>query len=601
MAQSTEILPLNSRNLCPCYLHTFENGAFSWSSYVNKSAEALPKSGVLGKCNYFEPVNLGGSEHWSIKYHNNNFVAESLISTTEAVAKDEYLFFAPGNIVQAGPTYTIHISLETQSTTCAGHLAELVLTARDTNNLPSKAKITSTLISQSSFGTKVAAAMTTAGYTACSGMASNEFSTNGNIVTISITYAPSADEIIYIGIRDVTAVPSAAEDYAKLRIHNIKVTLSDASRYPIVPLTLPRIETIVKPDKETLRGTITIKDASLYNDCIWCWSDKSAPAEKTSPNRTGLTAGWYYLKAINLTTGYTLPIEKVKVPFYQTSNSLLSNAKNIWTNAGFAKLTEQFYNSIANGMKTCVYDLFKIFIIKYLWDKGTLDPNQISMDSTGTILYNNPAPGAIQFPSAPSVAQTCITDAYKMLYQQAIASEFADYSLSPFTPFLDSDEYETTFFQESELNTGYGSNGESNLNVFVSSNMPYWNEGIPGKLDNVERECCVGAQSYIYPTYIVHNRKVWKPTSMTAETRTEPGSVLGRGNWEIAYRKNNRSTMASPKNYLALLRKKSIFAMESNMLSKQSSGEGRNTFNSYIELENLKILTPERSGKRKIV
>ena len=142
---------------------------------------------------------------------------------------------------------------------------------------------------------------------------------------------------------------------------------------------------------------------------------------------------------------------------------------------------------------------------------------------------------------------------------------------------------------------------DDNTEISTPLSMPYWNDGIPGKLDNNTDECCVGAKTYIYPTYIVHNRKVWKPTSMNAETRTEPGSVLGRGNWEIAYKKNNRSRMSSPKNYLALLRKKSIFAMESNMGTKRTDGEGRATFNSYIELENLKILTPERSGKRKIV
>ena len=251
MAQNTEILPLNSRNLCPCYLHTFENGDFRWSSYVNKSAEALPKAGVLGKCNYFQPVNFGGTEHWAIKNHNNNFVAESLISKDDRVAKDEYLFFAPGNVFQSGVTYYINIILETQSVTCAGNLAEVVLATRDTNGLPSSTKIVSTLISQTDFGSKVATEMTAKGFTACGVLGSNEFSTNGNILSINASVVPSADVVYYIGIRNVTAKPITAEAYAKLRIHDVRVHADDPRAYPIVPLTLPTITTTVKPDKET--------------------------------------------------------------------------------------------------------------------------------------------------------------------------------------------------------------------------------------------------------------------------------------------------------------------------------------------------------------
>ena len=632
---------------CPCYIHTFESGDFIWSNYIKKATEPLLESGPMGQCHYSEQNGTQGTA-WQIKFENNKYLLESsshrtdhlgnIVPTDSSADKDDYIWIAPAILIQdhAGTNYmTVYITLETIGDLCSGHKAEVLIATKGSGNYPSSSSITKT-ISESVVATAVANAMTTAGYSACGSLSSDEFSTNGNKVTISITWDPSASEISYIGIRDKSATPDG--NYAKLRIHEIKAAPS-TFHYDI-PLQFPEIKSGVNSDNGTNSGSIIIKQNTDVNnplyatDCIWCWSNGKT-FEKIPPTLNKLKSGFYYLKAVNISKGYTLPIQKFYVPLKKTSSP-----EAVWPPYNVNKLLQKYnmiYANIISGMKGCASDVMKLTILDYLYKKfsGKIESSwgyhRPSTDSW-IVLPADEDPGTYWGnPSNPPYGGSL----GRYLGRSNTNSQgFSSYS-GPASRNVSLSEYSScgtinTYLSplqttlgtsltnnDSDYTLQYGivqieydptiplSNTDPDINVALASP---WNEGITGSVDPNRDECCKGDISYVYPTIVTHKRKAWELISKAGGGRTEPGTGLGSYEWREFRPKNFKGKMVNLKKRLENQRKKSIFELEDKNMVRIGGSDGftssvrsRAIGTEYLEMENLDPITPESSGSRKII
>lgn len=366
----------NTSNACPCYVHTFETGGFSWGFYTNKATEPATSSKVLDNCHYLEKKTNAGVS-WHVEKSNNNYFLESsntkFVGELAATAKDEWIWIAPGllfNNTSETDTYTITITLETLGDPASGHKAELWSATRDFNKKHPTSDTGAALISESDFATKVAAAMVSAGHTAYGSLSSNEFSTNGKTITISATFTTTIDQIRYLGIRDLS--PSPDSNYAKFRIHGIHV--EPAGYFEAIPLSFPQFKATVTPIKNNTRGKIEFDNTAEAVKCLWCWGDGTI-MEKIPPTREKLGRGWHYLKGINLTEGYTLPVQR----FYMRQTKSASPTVS-WPPYSMQSLINKYnllYNNWTGGTigrssgggLGCASDTMKAHVLDYLYKK----------------------------------------------------------------------------------------------------------------------------------------------------------------------------------------------------------------------------------------
>tara|TARA_R100000781_G_scaffold17063_1_gene13676 strand:+ start:312 stop:2297 length:1986 start_codon:yes stop_codon:yes gene_type:complete len=645
---------------CPCYIHTFESGTFLWSSYIKKATDSALESGPIGQCHYNE---LNGSQgtSWQIKFENNKYLLESasskyylgsnLIPTDTSSNKDNYIWIAPAVLVQnhSGTNYmNVYVTLETIGDLCSGHKAEFVLATKGNGNYPSSSSITTT-VSEASFATKVASAMTAAGYSACGTLGADEFSTNGNKVTISFTWDPTATEIIYIGIRDKSPTPDG--NYSKLRIHEIKAEPS--TWHYDIPLRFPEIKYGINSDNGTKSGSIIIKNNTDVNnplyttDCMWCWSNGKT-FEKIPPKIDKLKSGFYYLKAVNVSKGYTLPIQKLYVPLKKTSSP-----EAIWPPYNINRLLQKYaevYNNIISGMKGCASDTMKLTLLDYLYKKfyGKMESSwgyyRPSTDKwvVLNVNYDPGAPYAAQAPYSSNLGRhlgrsttnmSGISSFYGAAQRNVSLSEYSSCGTA---------NTSNTYQKPLQLALGTSlTNNDSNFvlqyggldisgiatigpeygtslsGTTMETNpaldpqalaMPVWNGGSTGSVDPDREECCKGDTYYVRPTIVIHKDKLWELTSDPGGGKTEPGTRLGSYEWKEFKPKKFNGRMSNFKKRLENQRKKSIFELEDkNMLPRGGSDGFSNSVRSrpigikYLEMENLDLITSEGSKGRKIV
>ena len=573
---------------CPCYLHTFQDGDFSWVSYLSESGGPSEASGIISTCHFNDITSTTAGGHWTIRSDQDDFLfglvpeddlqnyitapmgiwnAESrLIAPGLATNKNETLFLAPGLVLDAGVEYTISVTLRTSricegqgDCTAPGHQAELLLGVRDdtpaNNNhrgFPAEGLVgENTILTESAFASAVNAAVTDPD--CCTGLGGTEFATNGELVTVSGTFTPSPNNLIrYIGIKDSSNALGADEPNSAFTIFNVTVTAGTV--YPPLPLTFnqPNITATITADDGTSSGAIDITGVSDA-DYLYCWGDHYL-SQANTPDRTGLDAGWYALKAVNISTNYHLPIELFHVPFFKAGN--LASPNNVFTEEIFVTKGNKMANMIRHGMDSSFLDLIKIDIIKYLWDKDDTD---------------------------------CLTDARKANFEKVLLNAF-----NTCTPPIVSQfpELSGTFINSDEI-------ANEEIEEWAAAGALLWNGGTAGLPAIGERECCIGKIDYVYPAYVFHKGNIWRSTSINSNTKTEPGSLLGQGNWEKAKKKKGVSGIQSAQ-YLEFQRKKSIFELEG---IKEVSGRYDEYFatyrgmkGNYLELENREIVTPENTG-----
>lgn len=572
---------------CPCYLHTFQDGDFSWTSYLQESDGPLEASGILAQCHFFDEVSSGTTGHWKLRSDADSFSlgaggifeifpgvwrAESTQLETNSV-KGESLFLAPGLVLQNGIEYTITVTLKTTrycdfngACTAPGHKAELKLGIRDDGPLSGNHEgfpgynvgSEATLLTQAQFATAVNAAVDD---TDCCTVDAQEFATNGERVTISATYTPSADEIKYVEIYDVTPTMAENEGETTLTIYDVVVqpTSNDGpTDYPILPQTwnVPNITAAITADDGTTNGAIDISvSPGAVTDFVFCWGDTPV-IEAASPDRTGLDSGWYGMKAVNITTGYHLPIEIFHVPFFKAGN--LASPNNVFIEDIFVNKGNKMTSMIRHGMDSSFLDLMKIDIIKYLWDKNDTE---------------------------------CLTDARKANFEKVLLNAF-----NTCTPPIVSQfpQLSGTFVNEEEV-------ADQEIEEWAAAGALLWNGGTSGMPAIAAQQCCIGKVDYIHPAYVFHKGGIWRSTSIFSNTKTEPGSLLGQGSWEKAKKKKGVSGI-QPAGYLEFQRKKSIFELERDIdptqygYGNEMLAHYRGMKGNYLELENREIVTPENTG-----
>ena len=133
--------------------------------------------------------------------------------------------------------------------------------------------------------------------------------------------------------------------------------------------------------------------------------------------------------------------------------------------------------------------------------------------------------------------------------------------------------------------------------------MP-WNGGQSGRVESYGR-CCTGELDYAYPAITLHNGKLWELKDQSSNGKTEPGSFLGRNDWEPLKIKSFRGKKENIIKRLENKRKKSIFELEDPKAviysgSLDSTTKGRAVTSSTIELENLDKLRPEINKSSRI-
>ena len=133
--------------------------------------------------------------------------------------------------------------------------------------------------------------------------------------------------------------------------------------------------------------------------------------------------------------------------------------------------------------------------------------------------------------------------------------------------------------------------------------MP-WNGGQSGRVETYGR-CCTGELDYAYPAITLHNGKLWELKDQSSNGKTEPGSFLGRNDWEPLKIKSFRGKKENIIKRLENKRKKSIFELEDPKAviysgSLDSTTRGRAVTSSTIELENLDKLRPEINKSSRI-
>ena len=561
---------------CPCYLHTFQAGSFSWTNYLKQSGGPLYSDGIIETCNYFDIVNPYTGKHWNIRSDEDSYItafgmqpvfpegiwrAESTQFEGATQAKDETLLLAPGLVLQNGIEYTIKVQLNTTrycsgdgDCTAPGHKVQLRLAKRNDANVSGRHKgfpyngITgeAMVLSAANFATAANAAVTDAD--CCVGLGANEFATNGELIEVDGTYTPSEDGIWYVGIQDTTPTFTADEGESTLTIYNVTV---EPASYPILQPTYnqPNLTASITADDGTTNGAIDITGLTEA-EYLYCWGDTYA-IEAASPDRTNLSSGWYALKAVNIATGFHMPIELFYVPFFKSGT--LSSPNNIWTEEKFVIKGNKMQNLIENGMDSSFLNLMKIDIIKYLWDKNDTD---------------------------------CLTDARKANFEKVLLNEFN--TCAP--PIL------SQYPEIAALNIVNAADLQAQeMEEWQEAGAMIWNAGAPSK-PTVNRECCTGRVDYIAPAYVYHKGNIWRTRSIFSNTKTEPGSPLGQGNWEKAKKKKGVSGLLTKK-YFEFQRKKSIFELEEEELTGYWPVQMyKGGYSTYLELENREFVTPENKG-----
>ena len=708
----------NNINACPCYIHTHETGTFVWSSYIDKEMEPLKASGFLGDCHYIEQTNATGVG-WHVKKENNKYLLESSnykinISGSEgaqATTKNEIVWIAPAIFINgtAGTdTYTISVTLETIGDG-SGHKAELLVGTRAINKKHPEESLAVVLESESAFSTKVIAAMTAAGYTAYGSLGGDEFSTNRNKITITSTYTTvTNDNVIYLGIKDTSPVPDNTS--AKFRIHEITVEARDY--YDIIPTSFPDFKPQITPIKNNTKGKIEFNNPAEAVKCIWCWGDGTV-VEKTLPSRTDLGRGWHYLKGVNITEGYTLPVQRFHMRQTKSASPTVS-----WPPYSMQSLINKYnllYNNWVGGMKGCASETMKAHVLDYLYKKmypeeepvfGAYIPSIPGVTGGGFLAYlfaniqsvagnegfasvpvsssglleelDTPGGSKHQYlgrgPNASfsngiipgdggsiingigvyavSLADcadcTASTLPHKTISNSLITQlGSASTTINPIAGILPTSQTST------DIVTGGGNYITQNVNIFIQDGQiveeePWWNpadinqdgtinlpdlfavldgwlqsadwagspQGMPsaqslpwngGQNGSVESagRCCTGDQDYAYPAITFHKDKFWELKNERSSGKTEPGTFLGRNDWQLLNLKTFKGKKENVIKRLENKRKKSIFELEDKYAvvysgSLDATTRGRAVTSSTIELENLDILRPEFNKSRTI-
>ena len=702
----------NTINACPCYIHTFETGTFVWSSYVNKEMEPLKASGFLGDCHYVEQTNATGVG-WHIKKENNKYLLESSNYTidisgaegAQATTKNEIIWIAPAlcfNSTAGVDTYTISITLETIGDG-SGHKAEFLLGTRAINKKHPEGATAVAVENEAAFASKVTDAMTAAGYTAYGSLGGDEFSTNGNKITITSTVTITNDIVQYIGIKDTS--PSPDNTSAKLRIHEI--TIQPRNYFDTIPTSFPDFKPQITPIKNNTRGKIEFNNPAEAVKCIWCWGDGTV-IEKTLPTRTDLGRGWHYLKGVNITEGYTLPIQRFHMRQTKSASPTVS-----WPPYSMQSLVNKYnllYNNWVGGMKGCASETMKAHVLDYLYKKmypeeepvfGTYTVPVPIPGTTGggflahLLMYNQSLAGneglatGITLSNAGLLAELDTPGVSKHMYlgrganttssstdgigvyavsladcadctastlpHKTISNSLitqlgsASTAINPIAGILPTSQTST------DIVTGGGNYVTQNVNIFIQDGQiveeePWWNpadinqdgtinlpdlfavidgwltsadwvgdsapQGMPsaqslpwngGQSGSVESagRCCAGDQDYAYPAITFHKDKFWELKNERSNGKTEPGTFLGRNDWQLLNLKTFKGKKENVIKRLENKRKKSIFELEDKYAvvysgSLDSATRGRAVTSSTIELENLDILRPEFNKSRTI-
>jgi len=701
-------------NACPCYIHTFETGIFVWSSYINKEMSPLKTTGFLEDCHYVQQTNATGIG-WHVKQENNKYFLESsnskvFIRGSEkeigGATKDETVWIAPAvllNNTSATDNYTISITLETLGDPGSGHKAEFWIGLRNGNKKYPEGTIAA--LDEANFASKVAAAMTAAGHTAYGSLGADEFSTNGNKVTITTNIVVSSDVVQYLGIRDTSPTPD--NSYAKFRIHEI--TVEPTEYYETIPTTFPQFTSKITPVKNNTRGKIELDNPAEAMKCMWCWGDGKL-MNKLLPNRTDLAPGWHYLKGVNVTEGYTYPIKRFFVK--HTKNRSAGEQVPPYSKASLVNKYNQLYNNWVGGMKGCASEVMKAHVLDYLYEKfypeeepvfgiytqatagqvGGEFQSYIEIQRYTDASSPDYSPMAAEYP--PFAQFNDVMDlpggvgagggVYFLLGRDSAflnaASELIYTTVG--TTLINLANYEgcsaTTNFTTlgnalvtevgsatsmvnpiegilptSQIGTPSGSNGSifnsTTINIFIDEADPIyegwgtlegdtngdgivnltdlfavndnwlqsteeyqaaqaggmpWNGGQSGRVESYGR-CCTGELDYAYPAITLHNGKFWELKDQSSNGKTEPGSFLGRNDWEPLKIKSFRGKKENIIKRLENKRKKSIFELEDPKAviysgSLDSTTKGRAVTSSTIELENLDKLRPEINKSSRI-
>ena len=696
-------------NACPCYIHTFETGTFVWSSYINKEMAPLKTTGFLGNCHYVQQTNATGIG-WHIKKENNKYLLESSNSKVfmrgsekeiGGATKDETVWIAPAILLNGSAgtdTYTISITLETLGDPGSGHKAEFWLGLRNGNKTYPEGSVA--VLDEANFASKVAAAMTAAGHTAYGSLGADEFSTNGNKVTITTTATTvTADVIQYFGIRDTSPTPD--NSYAKFRIHEI--TIEPTEYYETIPTAFPQFNAKITPVKNNIRGKIELDNPTEAIKCMWCWGDGKLMKE-TLPNRTDLAPGWHYLKGVNITEGYTHPIKRFFVK--HTKSRSAGEQVPPYSKASLVNKYNQLYNNWVGGMKGCASEVMKAHVLDYLYEKfypeeepvfGAYTPEgefqsyidiqrMLDESSPDYLPYASEYPPFAQFNEVMDIPggvgagggvsfllgrdTSYPTYSGQLLYASSVGTSLiglANYEgcnastnytelgnalitevgsatsmVNPIEGILPTSQIGTpsggngSIFNSTTINIfideadpiyeGWTLEGDTNgdgivntqdlfavLENWLSSTEEYdaaqaggmpWNGGQSGRVETYGR-CCTGELDYVYPAITLHNGKFWELKDQSSNGKTEPGSFLGRNDWEPLKIKSFRGKKENIIKRLENKRKKSIFELEDPKAviysgSLDSTTRGRAVTSSTIELENLDKLRPEINKSSRI-
>mgnify|MGYP003112922070 CR=1 FL=1 len=588
---------------CPCYIHGASDGIYNWGSYQSEEASFLQggATAILGGCNIVNSGNLFNEGGPSVLY--NEPTEEWWLTfgvEPEPIGggpNDFTIGLAPGILIPNGVTITIDLTLKT--TSCIPHRFTLNLAPLDTSGSGRGFANLGSLTSVLAVNDFATSAMT--GVTGCSALGAGNFATNGEETVVTDTFTNSTGSAIvrWLVLNDLS-VTGGLTASSNVHITNIQVTYSmygtdSNSTPPIFSADITANSNIASPNGAiAIDNTITdMNDAN----CWWCWSDRFV-FQGTSPDRTGLSHGWYALKMFSLTEQRSYPIQLMNVPYYNAATILTGDGDfNHWYRAGiYSKKGDQLHGDISNGKKSNALNLLAIDIIKYLWEKsGALD--------------------------------ACMTDGYIDTFENYLTEEFNTCTasgnlgfLGPYNSFIpnppemsgdvDLEGFVPTppVFNEGDWIddgewAGMPPQGINEASLWKTEGL-VWNKGSDGFVNN-NGNCCYGYVDYPYPSYVYHNKRIWEPRSETSDTRTQPGSFLGASHWKLTKASSKRSV----KNNLEILklkRKSNIFELERDgMPSRGPAILSLNTYggddSQYITLENTKLLKPEKSKNKLIV
>jgi hypothetical protein len=587
---------LNTKQFaCPCYLHTWDQGIYNWGNYQSEELVQTQDGAEAGGCNWFDNTVTANNGWFQILY--NDFWGQWEIlagaePTVVGLANDQRLALAPGLIVENGAIITVDITLRTEN--CNPHVFALYLSELETSGVNSGyPEVTSwaSILTVNEFATSAMTSST------CTGLSAGQFGTNNDEVVVTGTYTNStgATVVRWLVLQD-TSPTSGITEPSNVIITNVQVSYSNYPAENITGIADPIFNPTITANSNSAspNGQIQI-DNGITNmadaNCWWCWSDRLV-YQGTAPDRTGLSQGWYALKMVSLTLHRTYPIQLMYVPYFTAAgiSSDDGDFNNWWREGIYAKQGDTLYKNIANGKNSGALDLLKTDIIQYLWDKST------ALDA-------------------------CMTAGYIDNFENYLVEEMNTCTASGNLGFLgptggnwlpnpldgggDVDlEEELDDPGVAEGQGAYGmpsfSQGQNEKSLWGIESL-VWNRGSEGFV-NPNGDCCYGYIDYPYPSYVYHKKRIWEQTSENADSRTQPGSFLGRSHWKLLKAPKTRNPK-SHGNLLRIKRKNNIFELESRNPSlgtyalKEYGGERSN----YITLENTKILKPEMAKTKLIV